>query len=150
MTTWTRLAFASSCFVLATSIDAAATNVIVRAVSRDAKVIGDLTGGARITIRAVESGTVLATGIQKGGTGDTKQIMQTPRTRGADAYDSAGAAAFRATVDIARPMRVEVSAEGPLQYPQAMQKASTTMLLVPGRHIEGDGIVLEIPGFIVD
>jgi hypothetical protein len=42
------------------------TKVLVRAVSRDAKIIGDGVGGARITIRHATSGEVLAQGIQRG------------------------------------------------------------------------------------
>lgn len=136
--------------LLALSLDAAETRVTVRAVSRDAKVIGDGVGGARITVRALGTGTVLATGIQTGGTGDTERIMRTPRERHATVYGTPGAASFTAVLDLASPTRVEITAEGPLGYPQATQRVSTTMLLVPGRHIEGDGVVLEIPGFIVD
>lgn len=132
------------------SVSAEQTTITVRAVSRDAKVIGDGVGGARITVRELASGKVLATGIQKGGTGDTRLIMQTPRERRATVYGTPGAAAFTATLDLTSPTRVEITAEGPLKYPQAMQRVSATMLLVPGRHIEGEGVVLEIPGFIVD
>jgi hypothetical protein len=134
----------------AMSVVAEPVTVTVRAVSRDAKVIGDGVGGARITIREVDSGTVLATGIQSGGTGDTKRIMQEPRGRNAIVYGTEGAAAFRATLDLMRPTRVEIVAEGPLKYPQAMQRVSRTMLLVPGQNIGGEGVLLEIPGFIVD
>lgn len=134
----------------ATITEAAPTRVTVRAVSRDAKVIGDGVGGARITIRDVDSKKVLASGIQAGGTGDTKRIMQEPRKRGAVVYGTEGAAAFRTTLDITRPTVVEITAEGPLKYPQAIQRASRTMLLLPGRHIEGEGVLLEIAGFIVD
>lgn len=133
-----------------TIAEAASTRVTVRAVSRDAKVIGDSVGGARITIRDVESNKVLASGLQTGGTGDTKRIMQEPRARGAVIYGTDDAAAFRATLEIARPTVVEITAEGPLKYPQAMQRASRTMLLLPGRDIEGEGVLLEIAGFIVD
>ena len=132
------------------SLEAAQTKITVRAVSRDAKVIGDGVGGARVTVRDIATGKVLASGVQTGGTGDTKRIMQTPRERHAAIYSTSGAASFTATLDLASPTRVEITAEGPLKYPQAMQRVSTTMLLVPGRHIEGDGVVLEIPGFIVD
>ena len=135
-------------FALSTA--AAPTTVTVRAVSRDAKVLGDGVGGARITIREVESGRVLATGIQQGNTGETKRIMQEPRARNAVVYATEGAAAFRVTLDLEGPTKVEVIAEGPLKYPQAMQRVSKTMWLVPGRHLEGEGILLEIPGFIVD
>lgn len=132
------------------SLSAAQTTITVRAVSRDAKVIGDGVGGARITVRALGSGKVLATGIQKGGTGDTQRIMQTPRERRAVVYGTPGAASFTATLDLSSPTRVEITAEGPLKYPQAMQRVSTTMLLVPGQNIESEGVVLEIAGFIVD
>lgn len=134
----------------ATIAEAAPTRVTVRAVSRDAKVIGDGVGGARITIRDVESKKVLASGIQTGGTGDTSRIIQEPRKRGAVVYGTEGAAAFRTTLDITRPTVVEITAEGPLKYPQATQRVSRTMLLLPARHIEGEGVLLEIAGFIVD
>lgn len=134
----------------ATSLGATPTVVTVRAISRDAKVLGDGVGGARITIRDAGTGNVLASGLQTGGTGDTKRIMQQPRARGAMVYESEGAAAYRATLDLNAPTVVEITAEGPLKYPQAMQRASKTLLLLPGRHIEGDGVLLEIAGFIID
>lgn len=136
--------------LFSTAAEAATTKVLVRAVSRDAKVIGDGVGGARITVRELGSGKVLATGVQTGGTGDTTRIMKTPRERHSVVYGTPGAASFTATLDLTSPTRVEITAEGPLKYPQAMQRVSTTMLLVPGRHIDGEGVVLEIPGFIVD
>lgn len=126
------------------------TTITVRAISRDAKVIGDGVGGARITIRDAATGKVLARGIQRGGTGDTKRIMQEPRERDATIYGTEGAASFQAALDLSRPTRVEIIAEGPLKYPQAMQRVSKTMLLFPGQHIEGEGVLLEIHGFIVD
>lgn len=136
--------------LLAMTASATPTHITVRAVSRDAKVIGDGVGGARITIREAATGKVLATGMQRGGTGETKRIMQEPRTRGSVVYGTANAASFRATLDLERPTRVEITAEGPLGYPQAVQRVSTTMLLLPGQHIEGEGVLLEIPGYIVD
>jgi hypothetical protein len=144
------LFFAQMMFAAGVYAAGTPTNVTVRVVSRDAKVIGDGVGGARVTIRDVAGGKTLASGIQHGGTGDTKIIMQEPRQRGAVVYGTEGAAAFRATVYLERPTNVEISAEGPLKYPQAMQRVSTTMLLIPGRHIEGEGVLLEIHGFIVD
>ncbi len=45
---------------------------------------------------------------------------------------------------------VEITAEGPLGNPQATQRASKTLLLVPGQHLLGEGVLLEIHGFIVD
>lgn len=126
------------------------TTITVRAISRDAKVLGDGVGGARITIRDTVTGKVLASGIQRGGTGDTRRIMQEPRARGAVVYGTEGAASFRATLLLEKPTHVEIVAEGPLKYPQAMQRVSKRMLLIPGGHIEGEGVLLEIHGFIVE
>lgn len=130
--------------------DGVPTRVRVRAVSQDAKVLHDGVGGARITIRDAATGAVLAQGVQEGSSGSTEAIMETPRTRGATVYDTPGTAAYEATLLLERPTVVEVSAEGPLGSPQAMQQASKTLLLVPGRDVLGEGILLTIHGFIVD
>lgn len=125
------------------------TNIMIRAVAHDAKVIGDHVGGARITIRDLTDGRILAQGIQKGETGDTQRIMIDPRQRGRKVFDTPGTAGFLATLDLTGPTPVEISAEGPLAFPQALQKVSTTLLLIPGHDVLGDGIVLEIYGLIV-
>lgn len=125
------------------------TRVMVRAVSRDAKAIGTKVGGARITVRDVATGTVLAEGIQKGSTGDTDLIMVQPRARGAAVFSTPGTAGFLATVMLERPTVVEVTAEGPLETPQSTQRASKTLLLVPGQDVLGEGVLLEIHGFTV-
>jgi hypothetical protein len=125
------------------------TKVMVRAIARDAKLIGKSVGGARITIRDVSSGQVLAQGMLQDGTGDTALIIEKSRMRGAKVYDTPGASGFLAVLNLERPTVVEVTAEGPLGSPQATQRASKTLLLVPGEDVLGDGIVLEIHGFIV-
>ena len=122
---------------------------MVRAVSRDAKVIGTKVGGARITIRDDATGEVLAQGIQEGETGNTDQIMVRPRKRGVPLFDAPATAGFLATLMIKSPTVVQVTAEGPLAAPQSIQRVSKTLLLVPGQDVLGDGIVLEIHGFIV-
>lgn len=130
--------------------DTVPTRITIRAVSRDAKVIGDGVGGARITIREKATGRLLASGIQRGATGDTKKIMSEPRTRGGNLFDTPGAAAFTATLNLTAPTAVEIIAEGPLKFPQAMQRTSKTILVLPGQHIVGEGVLLEIHGFIVE
>ena len=125
------------------------TKVMVRAVARDAKIIGKGVGGAHITIRDVSSGRVLAEGTQMDGTGDTALIIEKPHARGTKIYDTTGASGFLAVFNLERPTVVEVTAEGPLGSPQATQRASKTMLLVPGEDVLGDGVLLEIHGFIV-
>ncbi len=146
----TALAIGVAAGGLPAAAQAILTKVMVRAVSRDAKVIQDPVGGARITIREVATGMVLAQGVQQGRSGNTELIMVKPRARGATVYDTPGTAGFLATLQLARPTVVEITAEGPLGNPQATQRASKTLLLVPGQHLLGEGVLLEIHGFIVD
>jgi len=65
-------------------------------------------------------------------------------------YDTEGAAGFQAELMLSRPTLVTVTGTGPLDYPQATGSASKTLLLLPGHHVEGDGILLELNGFIVE
>ncbi len=125
------------------------TKVMIRAVARDAKVIGTHVGGARITVKDAASGEILAQGMQQGGTGDTDTIMKKPHTRGMPVYASGDTSGFLAVLHLDKPTEVEISAEGPLGNAQATQRTSTTMLLMPGEDVLGEGIVLEIHGFIV-
>lgn len=131
-------------------VDATETRVQVRVIARDAKLIGDAVGGARVTVTDAETGTVLDRGVTAGSTGDTDRIMRTPRARGATVFDTPGAAGWLARFELRRPTVVEIAAEGPLDYPQATARASRTMLLAPGTEITGDGVVLELNGFIVE
>jgi hypothetical protein len=125
------------------------TDILVRVVANGALIVGNDVGGARVTITDVATGTVLASGLQQGDAGDQNQIMRTPRTMAEPHYSSRPAAAFRATLQLERPTLVEISAHGPLAYPQAAQRASKTVLLVPGQDLTNDGIVLHLYGFIV-
>jgi len=125
------------------------TKVTVRVVAHDAKIIGSGVGGARVTIRDAETGATLAQGVQEGSTGNTERIMRTPRTRGVPIFDTEGAARFVAQLNLTRPTVVEIVAEGPLDTPHSMQRASKTSLIVPGQDVTGDGIVLELMGFTV-
>src|ERR1700688_3271137 len=97
------------------------TKIMIRAVARDAKVIGQHIGGARITVRDVSTGQVLAQGLQEAGTGDTDLIMNKPRARGATVYNTQDASGFLAVLNLERPTVVEVTAEGPLGNTQATQ-----------------------------
>lgn len=126
------------------------TRIVVRAVSNDAKLLQDPVGGARITIRDADTGDVLAQGLQRGDSGSTDRIMREPHARGATLYDVPGAARFDTTLALTAPTRVEVVAEGPLDYPKAMQRAATTLWMVPGQNVTGDGVVLTLHGFIVE
>ncbi len=126
-----------------------ATEVLVRIVAHGAMVLGDEVGGARVTITDAATGTVLASGLQQGEAGDQNQIMRTPRIMAEPRYSSRAAASFRTVLNLERPTLVEVSVEGPLAYPQAIQRARKTALLIPGQDLTNDGIVLHLYGFIV-
>lgn len=130
--------------------EAVPTDLLVRVVANDAKVIGSGVGGARVTVRNARTGELLAEGVQEGGTGSTDLIVREPRTRGGTVYDTRGTAGFRATLELQRPTVVEVTAEGPLEYPDAARSASKTLLMVPGEDVVGEGLVLELHGFVVE
>ena len=132
-----------------TGQEALPTTVVVRAIAQDAKIIGSGVGGARITIRDARSGEVLASGVQEGGTGDTQAIMG-DRPRAGGVFDTEGAAHFEATVALSEPTPVVIEAEGPLGTEHAIQRSTTSLLLVPGHHILGDGVVLTLHGFTVE
>ena len=126
------------------------TNVIIRVVSRDAKVIGSGVGGAFVRIKNVETGEILAEGKQLGGTGDTDRIMVQPRRRGEVLYGTSDAAFFQADVLLDKPTQVEIYTEAPLGFPHNIQKGSKTLTLIPGKHILGEGVVIELNGLIVN
>jgi hypothetical protein len=64
-------------------------------------------------------------------------------------YSSRPSAAFSTTLELQKPTLVEISAEGPLAYPAALQRTSQSLLLVPGQDLTNDGIVLHLHGYLV-
>ncbi len=134
---------------LATSLEAQATKVLVRVTANDAKIIGSGVGGAFITIRDAVSGAILAEGMQEGSTGSTPNIM-VPRERGATVFDTDGAGGFMAELDLREPTRVVIEAKGPLGAEHASQLGAKSLLVVPGRDIVGEGVIIELNGFTVE
>lgn len=124
------------------------TRVLIRAVAHDAKAMGSGVGGARIVVRDPATGDTLARGIQEGSTGSTERIVLRARERGATVYDTPGTARFLARLDLREPTRVEIIAEAPPADPVA--RASTTMLVVPGEDVLGEGVILDLHGFTVE
>ena len=125
------------------------TTIIVRVVAHGSMVLGQDVGGARVTITDVASGRILAAGLQQGEAGDQNQIMRTPRMMGEPAYSSRPSASFSTTLELAAPTLVDITAEGPLAYPAAAQRASKRVWLIPGQDLIHDGIVLTLNGYIV-
>jgi hypothetical protein len=126
------------------------TSVVVRVVASHAMALGDNVGGAAVTIRDAETGAILAAGRQSGPSGDPRVIMQTPHLQNEPVYSVRESASFTADLQLAKPILVEIVGEGPLKFPQAMRRASKTVLLYPGKGITGDGIILELNGLLVN
>lgn len=125
------------------------TRVVVRAKANDAKFIGSSMGGVVVAIRDAHTGALIAQGEIKGSTGNTQQLMRTPHKRGTR-LSKGGAAKFDTTLKIKKPTLATIEAKGPLGQPQSAILTSTEVWLVPGKDIDGDGVVLDFPGFAVD
>jgi hypothetical protein len=143
------LALLAALDLTAATAQATDTRVTFRVLAHDAKLIGDVAGGCAITIRDAVTGRILAEGIQTGGTGSTDKIIREPWVRGEARLNTDGAAGFTTTLDIDHPTRVLIEARGPLGFRTSEFSTSRTLLL-PGHHVEGDGIVLELQGLIVN
>ncbi|WP_294326815.1 hypothetical protein [uncultured Chryseobacterium sp.] len=130
-------------------ISATETQVMVRAKAKDAKFIGSSLGGAHIIIRNKLNQQILAEGNTAGSTGNTDLIMKTPKVRGNSITDEQ-TGGFVATIDIDEPTFVTIEVISPLNSRQAQAVVSTELWLIPGKNILGEGIILEIPGYIID
>jgi hypothetical protein len=142
-------AVSASLFALALPVAAEPTHVMVRAQALDAKFIGDHMGGVKITLSDARTGRVLAKGVTKGGTGDTARIMKAPHVRGAPLSD-AQTAGFDAVLDLDQPTLVRADAEGPLGKPGSSIHVASSLWVIPGRDIAGDGWVLSFPGLAIE
>lgn len=142
------LALVAGAALLAGAAQAEPTHVMIRAQALDAKFIGDHTGGSQITLTDAMTGAVLAKGLTRGGTGDTSKIMR-PRVRGGDITD-ATTAGFEALLDVKRPTLVRAAATIPAGKFHPAITVSSSLWIIPGRDITGEGWVLTMPGLIVE
>ncbi|MDE5436513.1 hypothetical protein KRE40_06450 [Elizabethkingia meningoseptica] len=125
------------------------TKIMIRAKARDAKFIGSSLGGAYVIVRNKVNQQILAEGKTTGGTGNTDLIMKTSKTRGTSIVDDQ-TAGFIANMDIYEPTFVSIEVISPFNNKQAQAKVSTELWVIPGKDIVGDGIIMEIPGYIID
>lgn len=144
-----RLFFFFAALLFSASLFSQPTQIYVRAKAKDAKFIGSSIGGARVIIRKADTGEILAQGLTEGSTGNTNLIMTTPHERYRPIATD-GAAKFEALLNLPEPTFVTIEVNAPFTKKQAAVLATTQLWLIPGKHILGEGIVLEIPGFIVD
>lgn len=76
--------------------------------------------------------------------------MIQPHRRGETLYGTPDAALFQSEILINRPTQVEIYTEAPLGYPHSIQRGSKTITLIPGKHILGEGVIIELNGLIVN
>lgn len=122
------------------------TTVMIRVKAKDAKFIGSSMGGARVIVRDELTGKILAEGFTEGSTGNTDIIMKNPITRISTLSDE-NTAGFMAKLNIEKPVFVNIEAFAP---GEARVKSATSLWVIPGKDITGDGLVLEMSGFIID
>lgn len=146
---FTGLGFVLGLLMITPTLYAQETEVMVRVKSKDAKFIGSSIGGAKILIKNAETGELLASGMTSGSTGDTELIMQQAHSRNKRLTDEE-TAGYRAKLNLERPVFVTVEAYAPYSKKQAQVMSSTQLWLLPGKDITGEGLILEVPGFIVD
>ncbi len=125
------------------------THVMVRAQSQDAKFIGSAMGGVKVTVTDARTGAVLATGLTQGGTGDTETLMRAPKTRN-QTLSEGKTAGFDAVIDIDRPTLVRVDATGPIGKPASAISVASSLWVLPGHDIGGDGLILTFPGLVIE
>ncbi len=125
------------------------TRVIVRAQAKDAKFIGTGIGGAYVIIRNDLTGEILAKGLTAGNSGNTDVLMNQPHKRH-DRLTDDQTAKFEADLKLDAPTFVTIEATAPVNRKSSAVKASTQLWLIPGKPIDEDGIILQIPGLMVD
>jgi hypothetical protein len=124
------------------------TEVTVHVIAEDAKFVGDHMGGASITLRDAKTGKILAQGLTKGGTGDTKRIMESGGRSPLRATPDA--AFFTSIIDIREPTLVTLEAEGPVGHPGSTLHVMSERWIMPGHPVTtGDGWTIELPGLAI-
>jgi hypothetical protein len=135
--------------VAAVSTFATPTKVVVRVKAKDAKFIGTGIGGAYVVLKNSLTGEVLAKGLTQGASGSTELLLQTRLARSQALADNK-TAKFEATIDIDDPLLVDVQVTAPVARKNAAITGTTQIWLIPGKPIEGDGLIIELSGFILD
>lgn len=145
----TQLSISTLALMLSANIFATETSIMIRAKAVDAKYIGTSVGGVKAVVEDAETGEILDQGWIKGDTGSTKSLITDPIARG-QVLTNETTAGFLAKVDISNPRLLRFKLIGPYGYRQSLQEATVTSWVIPGKDILGDGITLNMSGFIVD
>ena len=143
-------AVAFAALALATAANAVPTEIVVRVLARDGKLVGNPAGGASVVIRDTLTNVVLASGKTVGSSGNTDKLAVDPRTD-QSVITGPGDAEFAATIDLDQPRRITVEIGAPGLGAYGGSAASSTQWVLPGKSPYGrNGWVLTLPGFMVD
>lgn len=136
--------------LVASQAQAVPTEIVVRVIARDGKLVGNPAGGASVVIRDTLTGNVLATGKTIGSSGNTAELAVDPRTD-QSVITGPGDAEFAATIDLDAPRRITAEIGAPGLGAYGGSAASSTQWVLPGKSPYGrNGWVLTLPGFMVD
>lgn len=126
------------------------TEMKITVIAKDAKFIGSTMGGVQVTVKDRRNGAILADGVAYGDTGNTQTIMADPKERDAILADE-NSAKFQYYFELMEPIPVTIEVKGPLAQPQSMVTVTQDMVLIPEKdYSEGNGIMIELPGFAID
>lgn len=146
---FSRIIFSLVLLLFTMNLIAQETSIMIRAKAKDAKFIGSSIGGAKILVKDALTGEILSEGITKGSTGNTEKIMNQDWKRNQPISEE-NTAGFNAVIEIEEPVFVTIEAYAPFNKKQATVLSSTQIWVIPGKDITGDGVVLDVPGFVVD
>lgn len=126
------------------------TDFLITVKARDGGFIGTSMGGAFIEIVDRRTGDIIASGATSGASGDIEKIINTPKNR-RDTIYAKGDSAIAFSLDLFEPTPVTITATGPLIKKQNQVSVSEDLILIPGKDYSSqNGILLELPGFVVD
>lgn len=143
-------AIAFAALALASAANAVPTEITVRVLARDGKLVGNPAGGASVVVRDTLTGVVLASGKTVGSSGNTRELVVDPHTN-KSVWTGPGDAEFTASIDLAAPRRITVEIGSPGLGAYGGSGSSQTQWVIPGKSPNGrNGWVLTLPGFMVD
>ncbi|MGR3278426.1 hypothetical protein ACSYAD_25350 [Acaryochloris marina NIES-2412] len=135
------------------------TAIVVRPQAHGGKFLGDDIGGALITIKDAQTGSLLAEGLTQGGSGQllpdygmdaSLTAIATPGQAPQWVHAVLGTSQFCAELPLQRPTLLEISAYGPIGGLQSAHRATILEWVAPGQNLaSGAGVVIVIPGLLV-
>ena len=132
------------------------TKIVVRVIAKAGKFLADDIGGALVTITDAQTGQFLISGRTQGLSGpplSPDPVMCICRYRSQailNPSEAQNVSKFEWSTGLSEPRLLKFTARGPLAAPGSANEASATQWVYPGKSLDrGDGLVLELPGLVV-